>query len=102
MLTSTAVVVTDAPARYAKQLLSHLGHKVPVEELDGHPGGGRLVFAYGAGIVRVDGDRLVLEAVAVDLASLARVEDVLARHLLKFGRRGHLTISWDRGASATG
>ena len=30
MLLSIAVVTTDASARYGKQLLSHLGHKVRV------------------------------------------------------------------------
>jgi len=37
MLTSTAVVSTDAAARYAKQLLSHLGRKAGVEAVDGEP-----------------------------------------------------------------
>jgi hypothetical protein len=43
MPTSIGVVRTDAPARYANQLLSHLGHKVRVEDVDGVPDGGRLV-----------------------------------------------------------
>jgi hypothetical protein len=30
VLKSTAVVATDAPERYAKQLLSHLGRKNPI------------------------------------------------------------------------
>ncbi len=48
---SNAVVGTDAPARYAKQLLAHLGRKNTVEAVDGSPDGGRLVFAYGTGTV---------------------------------------------------
>lgn len=82
---STAVVVTDAPARYAKQLLAHLGRKNTVEPVDGDPDGGRLVFAYGTGTVRPDAGQLVLDAVAADAESLARVEDVLSRHLERFG-----------------
>jgi uncharacterized protein len=96
MLTSTAVIATDAPARYAKQLLSHLGRKAAVEGAAGVPDGGRLVFAYGAGVVRPAAGELVLEAVAADAESLARVEDVLARHLLRFGLRAGLTVSWQR------
>ena len=97
MLTSTAVVATDAPARYAKQLLSHLGHKAAaVEDVEGMPHAGRLVFAYGAGVVRPEDGKLVLEAVAADAESLARVEDVLARHLVRFGQRAELTVSWHR------
>ena len=51
----TAVVPTDAAARYAKQLLAHLGRKAGVEALDGEPDGGRLVFGYGTGTVRPAG-----------------------------------------------
>ena len=77
MLRSTAVVATDAPERYAKQLLAHLGRKNTVETIRDESNGGRLVFAYGTGIVRPEGDRLVLEADAPDADSLAHVEDVL-------------------------
>ena len=50
--TSTAVVATDAAARYAKQLLSHLGRKAGVEPVDGEPDGGLLRLSAGTGIVR--------------------------------------------------
>lgn len=85
MFRATAVITTDASVRYAKQLLAHLGHKVPVEPLEGQPQAGRLVFSYGAGVVLPLDGRLVLDATADDPKSLALVEDVLARHLIKFG-----------------
>ena len=86
MMMSTAVVVTDASSRYAKQLLSHLGHKVAVEPLDDQPApAGRLVFSYGTGTVVPQDGTLVLEAAAADAESLARVKDVMQRHLEKFG-----------------
>jgi 2-iminobutanoate/2-iminopropanoate deaminase len=47
MPTSQAKVPTDAASRYAKQLLSHLGHRAQVEALEGEPDGGRLVFERG-------------------------------------------------------
>ena len=94
MTSSTAVVPTDAAVRYAKQLLAHLGRKTPVESVDGAPDGGRLVFAYGIGTVRPEDGRLVLEAVADDEEALARVQDVLARHLERFGARRELTVRW--------
>ena len=98
MPTSTAVVRTEAPARYAKQLLSHLGRNVAVEDVPGVPHAQRLVFGYGAGVVRPEAGELVLEAVAPDVESLGRVEDVLARHLQRFGQRAELTVSWQRAA----
>ena len=73
MLTSSAVVATDAPARYAKQLLSHLGRKNTVEPLDDAPEGGRLVFAYGSAALRPGDGQLVLDASAEDAEGLAHV-----------------------------
>jgi hypothetical protein len=92
--TSTAAVSTEASERYAKQLLAHLGRKNPVEPVEGTPNAGRLVFAYGIGTVRPEIDRLVLEADAPDEESLARVQDVLGRHLERFGARRELTVRW--------
>jgi hypothetical protein len=92
--TSTAAVPTDAAGRYAKQLLSHLGRRNPVELVDGAPDARRLVFAYGTGTVRPETDRIVLEAAAADAESLARVQDVLGRHLERFGARRELTVHW--------
>ncbi len=94
MPTSIAAVPTDAAARYAKQLLAHLGRKNIVEPVDGVPEGGRLLFAYGVGTVRPETGRLVLEATAADDESLARVQDVLGRHLERFGARRELTVHW--------
>ena len=99
VLRSTAVVTTEAPERYAKQLLSHLGRKAAVETIDGQAAGGRLVFAYGTGTVRPEVGQLVLEAEAPDEDSLAHVEDVLARHLERFGARNELVVTWERGSA---
>jgi 2-iminobutanoate/2-iminopropanoate deaminase len=93
---STAVVTAEAAARFAKQLLSHVGRKASVQPLEGVPDGGRLVFAYGVGTVRPENGRLVLHAAASDPESLARVEDVLGRHLVRFGARQQLSVSWER------
>ncbi|MET0865367.1 MAG: DUF2218 domain-containing protein [Nakamurella sp.] len=95
MLLSVAVVSTDAPERYGKQLLSHLGRKVQTEPLPDRPApAGRLLFAYGVGTVLPMPGQLVLRATAADEESLARVQDVLQRHLEKFGARRELTVSW--------
>jgi uncharacterized protein len=92
--TSIAAVPTDAAERYAKQLLSHLGRKNAVEPVDGVLDAWRLVFAYGIGTIRSEGNRLVLEATAPDEESLARVQDVLGRHLERFGTRRELVVRW--------
>ena len=95
MLESTAVVATDTPERYAKQLLSHLGHKVRAEPLPDHPEpAGQLVFAYGIGTVLPESGSLVLRAVAGTTESLVRLQGVLGRHLEKFGARRELVVNW--------
>jgi hypothetical protein len=96
MLTSTAVVPTDAAARYAKQLLSHVGRKAGVEPVDGDPDAGLLRLSAGTGIVRHRPDHLVLEASAEDAEQLALVEDILGRHLERFGARRELVVTWRR------
>ncbi len=96
MLTSTAVVATDAASRYAKQLLSHLGRKAGVEPVEGDPEAGLLRLSSGVGVVRPRADHLILEASAADDEALAAVEDVLGRHLERFGARRELTVTWQR------
>jgi hypothetical protein len=92
MLTSTAAVATDAAPRYAKQLASHLGRRAAVEELPG--GGYRLTIGSGEGVLEPQADQLLMRATAPDRESLDVVQDVLGRHLERFGRRNELTVSW--------
>ena len=101
MLRSTAVVATEAPERYSKQLLAHLGRKDTVETIHDGSNGGQLVFSYGTGIVRPEDNQLVLEAAGPDVESLAHVEDVLARHLERFGARRELVVVWKRDVDGT-
>jgi hypothetical protein len=96
MPTSTAIVPTDAAARYAKQLLSHLGRKAGLEAVEGEPEAGLLHLSAGTGVVRPRADHLIMEASAADDESLAAVEDVLGRHLERFGARRELTVTWQR------
>ena len=91
LLTARADVVTDAPARYAKQLVSHLGHRVEFET-DGDTSTAR--FGEGTGRVVVGDGVLTLHAEAPDAETLARVQDVLGRHLERFGQRNELAVAW--------
>lgn len=97
---STAHVRTEAPGRYAKQLLSHLGRKAQTHvEPVGAPDaaeitGGRLVFGDGTGVLQVRPGELTLHADAPTAAGLAHVQDVLGRHLVRFGARDGLVVEW--------
>jgi hypothetical protein len=89
---SAADVVIDRPERYGKQLASHLGHKVAVTDLDN---GWALTIGEGTGRVLPGDGVLRLEAEADNAELLARIQDVLERHLRKFATKaGELEVSW--------
>ena len=96
-LSSRADVVTDVPARYAKQLVSHLGRNVEfVEDGDtwtAHVAGSVARITVGDGV-------LVLQAEAPDTEGLARLEGALGNHLERFGQRRELTVTWQRSGVA--
>ena len=91
-LTARADVLTDAPARYAKQLVSHLGRKVEFStDGDTHTA---TVGDSLAQIVVGDG-RLTLRAAAQTEPDLARLKHALGDHLERFGQRVGLRVHWD-------
>lgn len=92
MPSSIAHVTTDQAARYAKQLASHLGRKIPAESLP--DGATRLTFPFGHGVLTPQPEQLVLRATADDTHALDQVQDVLGRHLERFGQRNELTVTW--------
>src|SRR5215203_4483091 len=90
-LTARADVPTDAPERYAKQLVSHLGRRVEFT-VDGPTS--TTAIAGGTGVVQVGEGVLTLRAEAPDQETLERVQDVLGRHLERFGQRNELAVVW--------
>jgi hypothetical protein len=90
-LSARADVRTDAPERYAKQLVEHLGHRVSFTT---EGATSTAAIAGGTGSVEVGDGVLTLRAEADDPAALAQVQDVLGRHLERFGRRAELTVVW--------
>ncbi len=92
-LTARADVPTDAPARYAKQLLSHLGRKIEfTTDGDTHTA---TIGESLAQIVVGDGT-LTLVAAAQTEPDLARIQQALGDHLERFGQRAELRVHWDR------
>ena len=90
-LNAHAVVPTDAPERYAKQLVSHLGRRV---EWTTEGPTSTATIAGGTGVVEVGDGVLTLRAQAGDTEALERVQDVLGRHLERFGQRNELVVTW--------
>ncbi|MDH6137233.1 hypothetical protein P3T37_006665 [Kitasatospora sp. MAA4] len=94
MSRSEARVATDRSARYAKQLAAHLGRKITAR-WDAETGRGDLVLGAGTATLVAEPDALLL-AVEGESGSLALLEDVIGRHLVRFGGRDELVVEWHR------
>ncbi|MFC4505217.1 MULTISPECIES: DUF2218 domain-containing protein [Streptomyces] len=94
MPTSLGRAVTDAAPRYAKQLTSHFGRKVPVEETP--EGWHRLTFEQTDVLLQPGEDHLLIRVTAPDASTLTAIQDVVGGHLERFGRRGELTVTWEQ------
>ena len=92
MVTSTARVPVERPQRYVKQLVTHLAHKRATEWLP--PDRGTVQWPDGHCGLACESGLLVLTATADDADALARVQDVIGRHLERFGARDGLQVRW--------
>ena len=99
VLSSRADVPTDVPARYAKQLVSHLGRKVDfVAEGTTYTATIRDATAQ----ITAGNGVLTLRATARAEEDLTRIEHALGSHLQRFGRRTELEVRWERRAPDAG
>ena len=104
-LISVATVTTERAARYGKQLVSHMGHKI-TGSWDEEAGSGYLLFdREGPVLGRFD----VIASPSVLRLELrttperaAHLEHVSGIHLARFGARDGLTIAWRRSDGSAG
>ena len=104
-LASTAIVPTQRAARYGKQLVSHMAHKI-TGFWDEDAGSGYLLFdREGPVLGRFD----VIASPSVLRLELrttperaAHLEHVAGIHLARFGARDGLTIAWRRSDGGEG
>lgn len=97
MVESAGRVTTDQPARYVKQIVSHLGRKRSTRLDD--DGTGIVDFDTGRCTLTAQPGVLVLSASADDTESLDHIRDVVTRHLERFGNREGLRVTWTGGAA---
>lgn len=90
---SEARVATAAPRRYLAQLCKHFEHKLPVVLAEDR---GRIEFSGGVCTLEAGDDALTMRLTAADEAALVRLEDVVARHLLRFAFREEPEVRWTR------
>lgn len=98
MPTSTAQVATTRSARYIKQLVSHLGRKLDTEA--SRDGRATLVFERGRCVLAPTPEHLHMACAAQDTEALAHVQDVVARHLVRFATQEELPeVRWSEPVS---
>lgn len=88
-------VVTPRAARYGKQLVSHLGRKLGGEWHE--EGRGSIVLRDGRAELSTTAEALLIQVTGPDLD---RLEDVVERHLVRFGEREELVVTWTRDSEA--
>ena len=104
-LIATASVSTERAARYGKQLVSHMGHKI-TGSWDEEAASGYLLFDREGPVL----GRFDVIASASDLRlelrttpeRADRLEFIVGIHLARFGARDSLAISWERTDGSEG
>ena len=81
MLSQTARVTIERPARYGKQLASHLGNKIQLEEV---ASGYKLTFELGVATISPTTEILIMVAESDTNEGLERIKFVLDKHLRQF------------------
>ena len=93
MLTQTAEVEIERPARYGKQLASHMGNKLKVKEIEA---GWKLTFDIGEATLVATDTHLVMVTSAKNNEDLEKIQFALVKHLVKFAAKiGELNIAWN-------
>ncbi|WP_426955767.1 DUF2218 domain-containing protein [Muricoccus radiodurans] len=88
---SIAEVATPQASRYLQQLCKHFQHKRPVtfDAASGH-----IAFTIGDCHLTAADGALAMTATAPDVEQLAQLQDVIARHLVRFAFREDIPITW--------
>jgi hypothetical protein len=93
---STALVRAEMPGRYMRQMCSHFAHKLPTTS---EGDSGRIEFPSGMCQIEATTDTLLLTVEAENAEDLTELQDVIARHLVRFAWREELQIEWVQGTS---
>ena len=98
---STATVPTDRAARFGKQLSSHLGRKMGGEWLDEEQRG-TVNFDVASATLEASSEALTLTVLTDGPDAVPRFENVVGRHLVRFGRDANFVVTWRRSDGSPG
>jgi uncharacterized protein len=97
---STARVATDRPGRYGKQLVAHLSRRSE-GAWDDDAGTGWIDFGESRAELTAGDDELDIR-LSASPERLPSMEDVVGRHLVRFGTRDELVVRWIRADGTPG
>lgn len=97
---TTAEVATDRPARYGKQLVAHMTRKCP-GGWDEAASTGTLELR-SAHVAMSCTDTALVITIDGPLEDADTLEDVVGRHLVRFGQRDELRVDWVRSDGSPG
>ena len=94
---AVSTVSIAKPRRYLGQLCKHFEHKLPASYAENYETG-RIEFSVGLCELEADEAQgvLTMRVRAANEADLNRLEDVVARHLVRFAFRETLDLAWSR------
>ena len=95
MFKSDAKVAIERPSRYAKQLASHLGHKIAITEI---AGGHHYVIENASADVLPQESHILFSCEETDAEALERIQYVLQKHIVKFAGDLNPEFVWIREA----
>ncbi|WP_420406040.1 DUF2218 domain-containing protein [Nisaea sp.] len=94
-----AAIRTEKADRYLVQLCKHIAHKIPATW---DAGRGHADFGFGACDMTAENGTLTLECSAPETEGLARVKYIVEDHVVRFGWKEELSVSWEDGKKAPG
>jgi hypothetical protein len=90
---TTATITTANARRYLGQFCKHFAHKLPVEHTETSTTG-QVTFAIGTVTLDATETTLRLSLTTPTPDQLPTLQDVVARHLIRFAFREPITIDW--------
>ena len=99
MYIAEARATSEKASRYLIQLCKHFAHKTPAEYDDKQ---GRVDFRPGLCLMTAAGDELVVRCEAGTEPELTRVKLIVEDHLVRFGWREKIGVSWAEPDAANG
>jgi hypothetical protein len=94
MLSAEALVSIVTPARYMARLCNHFAHRVNVQREPDHA---RIEFPNAPCSLQALEDHLKIRIESDDVATLQRVQEVVARHLKQVAADETFDVDWQTG-----